>query len=83
MGLGWRGVIGPHNYFVEMGSGSEEGSYLRLIDFVYHSTLCLRVVKKKKIGPHQLALSCTVVSLAWKHLQIESSLWTTYWSKSI
>ena len=27
---------------------SEEGSYLRLIDFVYHSTLGLRVIKKKK-----------------------------------
>jgi len=31
-----------------MCSGSEEGSYLRLIDFVYHSTLGLRVIKKKK-----------------------------------
>jgi len=29
-------------------SGSEAGSYLRLIDFVYHSTLGLRVIKKKK-----------------------------------
>jgi len=29
-------------------SGSEEGSYLRLIDFGYHSTLGLRVIKKKK-----------------------------------
>jgi len=28
-------------------SGSEAGSYLRLIDFVYHSTLGLRVIKKK------------------------------------
>jgi len=27
-----------------MCSGSEAGSYLRLIDFVYHSTLGLRVV---------------------------------------
>ena len=27
--------------------GSEEGSYLRLIDFLYHSTLGLRVIKKK------------------------------------
>jgi len=25
-----------------------EGSYLRLIEFVYHSTLGLRVIKKKK-----------------------------------
>ena len=31
-----------------MCSGSEAGSYLRLIDFVYHSTLCLRAIKKKK-----------------------------------
>ena len=31
-----------------MCSGSEVGSYLRLIDFLYHSTLGLRVTKKKK-----------------------------------
>ena len=31
-----------------MCSGSEAGSYLRLLDFVYHSTLGLRVIKKKK-----------------------------------
>ena len=36
------------NYFTEMCSGSEAGWYLRLIDFVYHSTLGLRVIKKKK-----------------------------------
>ena len=36
------------NYFTEMCSGSEAGSYLRLIDFAYHSTLGLRVIKKKK-----------------------------------
>jgi len=28
--------------------GSEAGSYLRLIEFVYHSTLGVRVIKKKK-----------------------------------
>ena len=38
------------NYFTEMCSGSEAGSYLRLIDFVYHSTLGLSVIKKKKRG---------------------------------
>ena len=32
-----------------MCSGSEEGSYSRLIDFVYHSTLGLRVINKKKL----------------------------------
>ena len=31
-----------------MCSGSEAGSYVRLIDFVYHLTLGLRVIKKKK-----------------------------------
>ena len=35
----------------EMCSGSEAGSYLRLIDFVYLSTLGLKVIKKKKKTP--------------------------------
>jgi len=34
---------------VRMCSGSEMGSYLRRIDFVYHSTLGLRVIEKKKM----------------------------------
>ena len=34
----------------EMCSASEAGSYLRLIDFVYHSTLGLRVIKKTIAG---------------------------------
>ena len=33
-----------------MCSGSEAGSYIRLIDFVHQSTLGLRVIKKKKKG---------------------------------
>ena len=37
--------------FTDMCSGSEAGSYLRLIDFVYHSTLSLRVIEKKKKLP--------------------------------
>ena len=37
-----------NNYFTEMCSGSKTGSYLRLIDLVYHSTIGLRVIKKKK-----------------------------------
>ena len=41
-----------NNYVTEMCSGSEAGSYLRLIDFVYHSTLGLRVIKKKKGGSY-------------------------------
>ena len=40
-----------NNYVTEICSGSEAGSYLRLIDFVYHSTLGLRVIKKKKKAP--------------------------------
>ena len=36
-------------YFTGMCSGSEVGSYVRLIDFVYHTTLGLRVIKKKKV----------------------------------
>ena len=36
------------NYFTEMCSGSEAGSYLRLIDLVNPSTLGVRVIKKKK-----------------------------------
>ena len=37
-----------NNYFTEMCSGSGAGSYLRLIDVVYHSTLGLIVIKKKR-----------------------------------
>jgi len=33
---------------VEMCSGSETGSYLRLTDVLYHSALGLRVINKKK-----------------------------------
>jgi len=42
------------NYFTELCCGSVAGSYLRLIDFVYHSTLGLRAIKKKKDGPDEL-----------------------------
>jgi len=37
-----------NNHLADMCSGSEEGSYSRLIDSVYHSTIGLRVIKKKK-----------------------------------
>jgi len=37
----------PCKSFKEMCSGSEVGSYLRLIDFEYHSTLGFSVIKKK------------------------------------
>jgi len=41
-----------NNYFTEMCSGSEAGSCLRLIDLVYHSTLGLTEIKKKKKKIH-------------------------------
>jgi len=37
-----------------MCSGSEAGSYLRLMDFVYHSILGLRVIKKKNRNLEEL-----------------------------
>ena len=42
------GQVSADISFTEMCSGSEAGTYLRLIDFVYHSTLGLRVIRKKK-----------------------------------
>ena len=36
------------NYFKEMCSGSEAGSYSSLMEFGYYSTLDLRVKKKKQ-----------------------------------
>ena len=39
------------NPICELCSGSEAGSYVRLIDFVYHSTLGLKVMEKKRILP--------------------------------
>ena len=49
-----------NNYFKEMCSASEAGSYLRLTDFVYHSTLSLRVIKKKKKPRARFALRSKV-----------------------
>jgi len=39
------------NFFTEMCSGSEANSCFRLIDCVYHSTLGLGVIKKKRDDP--------------------------------
>ena len=39
-----------HDLGLKMCSGSKTASYLRLIDFVYHLTLGLRVIKKKREG---------------------------------
>jgi len=44
-------LLFKNNYFTEMCSGSEAGSYLRRIDFVYHSALGLRVIKRRRKNP--------------------------------
>jgi len=51
-----------NNYLAEMCCGSEAGSYLRLIDFVYHSTLGLRVIKKKKEEGGPAGLGVNLIS---------------------
>jgi len=43
-----RGKEAGENYFTEICSASEAGSYLTLIDFGYHSTLGLNVIKEIK-----------------------------------
>jgi len=43
--------------FTEIRSGSKAGSYLRLIDVVYHSNLGLRVITKKREGNDHLQRS--------------------------
>jgi len=51
---------------LEMCSGSEAGSHLRLIDFVYHSTLGVRVIKKRRgmsLGEAEEAGDETLVAL--------------------
>jgi len=62
-------------------SGSEAGSYLRLIDFVYHSTLDLRVMKREIEGAHvirggplssELGTCRTVRTRFWAWLSGES-----------
>ena len=40
------------NYSTEICSGSKVGSHLRLIDFVNHSTLALRVIKERRTIPN-------------------------------
>jgi len=47
---GWRVEKVSWRLANDLCSGVEAGSYLRRIDFVYHSTLGLRVIKKKRRG---------------------------------
>ena len=48
-------------------SGSEAGSYLRLVDFVYHSTLGLRVIKTRR--KHAIATTGLKSGPAFAHLE--------------
>ena len=43
-----RGIQFENIYFTEMCNGFEAGPYSRRIDFVYHSTLGLRVIKRRE-----------------------------------
>ena len=43
-----------NNYFAELCSSFEAGTYSRLFGFVCHSTLGLRVMKRKKKAPRAL-----------------------------
>ena len=56
-----------NNYFTEMWSGSEAGSYSRLIDFVHHSTLGLRVIKKKRRSHDVLTLAREPTFNSFRH----------------
>ena len=51
-----------HNYFTDMYSGSEAGSYLRLIDFCTTQLSGMRVIRMKKGEP---GLSSALES-SWK-----------------
>ena len=44
-------VVNPTGTRSEMCGGSKARSYLRLIDCVFHSTLCVRVIKKQRSHP--------------------------------
>jgi len=58
-----RGVPPLRSGFTEMCSGSEAGSYLRLIDVVYHSTPGLRVINEKKKKERRAAMGAGGIPL--------------------
>jgi len=60
--------------------GIEEGSYLRLIDFVYHSTLGLRVIKKKI--PQHLIQTADGLRFGIRDLLLASSSLLLYYSQA-
>jgi len=52
------------NYFTEMCSGSEAGSCLRRIDFIYHATLDLRVPENSlAVSLREVQLECRPVAV--------------------
>ena len=65
----YQGVVRfENNFFTEMCSGSEAGSYLRLIDLVHHSTLGLRVINKKGRTPKWSYLARFQTSICTREL---------------
>ena len=67
----WEGLAAKHDQHQE-----EAGSYLRLIDFVYHTTLGLRVIKKKK-KEGLTSKRCFITMIKWirtSRLSIKKSL---------
>ena len=63
MGSISKAAVKNKGYFREMCSDSEAGSCSGLIDFVYFSTLSLRVIKKKKVDQWQPAKACDGIPL--------------------
>jgi len=61
-----------NKYFTEMCNGPEAGSYLRLINFLCHSPLGLRVIRKKKVSLSSVFLS-TLVTGPTRSLSLEFS----------
>ena len=66
-GTGRRQYTARLNAQTKMCSGSEAGSYLRLIDFVYHSTLGLTVIKKRKCTHEAQMKQCKAWGLGRDH----------------
>ena len=57
------------NNFTEMCNGSEAGSYVRLIDFVYHSTLGLRVITRERERERERESARAVLEPFKQHLR--------------
>ena len=69
-----------NTYFTEMNSGSEAGSYLRLVDFVCRSTLGLRVIKKKKRRWWRCAFASNCVM---QRSEFATRVHRPWWSSSV